>query len=694
MVRRKNNVILVGGIVLAVIIVFALLFVGVQFATVGSSGLTVVSVSPASVISNDADLAQANFIVNTVANGNSQSLVGSLTPSEFASKTFNKFSSDFPLSFGVSGVKETLVYSIRNDKIPLSKFSLSSNDCAKRVLGICYSDAPACGVGSCSGSSGSCLIGSGTIKSKVTGSVWKRYCVYENQIGTVGQVRDTPDTSFSANLFVSVNGQDKVQRISSKTNPTVVFKDAQGSFLAQASWTGSLITGNAPPSGNDYGAYFLNVNTRWKLAAIQDVSTYESQLESVRNLIKSQTNVLVAQEDGLTAEGTIEKTMSGYFSNHNALVDRIMSQDLNVKCTQQGDNGCGSNFPFGSADKGTITVQTANSITYPQIIWLVKASWIGVRIPVGEPDIVSASCPAFNAQAGQDASGDVKVAIKNVGSAEGTFTVSVSDCAPFQQTSNFVSTGTVGVGSQVTVDVPMNSGVVNQEVSKNCVVRVASQDGSNSDTASVTCSLKLAQVCSPTSVRVAGNCIYKCSADGSSDELQKCCQIVNAAGNDCEKVECIKESDCSEGFSCKNNACVQTPCSGDSCPVQCTEDKQCPQGNECRANKCVKIEKEKDTCSFNIFKPLDFFSCKADEFLLPFKVAAILLLVLIVPFITLYFFKSFRLAGKQSGMVGYVVGLVIAGILSVLLWFYLLVGILIFVFYTALMGVLAKLGRK
>ncbi|HEX9308833.1 MAG TPA: OmpA family protein [Anaeromyxobacter sp.] len=43
--------------------------------------------------------------------------------------------------------------------------------------------------------------------------------------------------------------------------------------------------------------------------------------------------------------------------------------------------------------------------------------------------------------------------------------------------------------------------------------------------------------------------------------------------------ECAADSDCKEGFVCRENKCVPKP--------QCTKDADCPEGQRCEADRCV-----------------------------------------------------------------------------------------------------------
>ncbi len=43
--------------------------------------------------------------------------------------------------------------------------------------------------------------------------------------------------------------------------------------------------------------------------------------------------------------------------------------------------------------------------------------------------------------------------------------------------------------------------------------------------------------------------------------------------------ECAADSDCKEGFVCRENKCVPKP--------QCTKDADCPEGQRCEAERCV-----------------------------------------------------------------------------------------------------------
>lgn len=64
--------------------------------------------------------------------------------------------------------------------------------------------------------------------------------------------------------------------------------------------------------------------------------------------------------------------------------------------------------------------------------------------------------------------------------------------------------------------------------------------------------------------------------------------------------ECSNDTQCKEGFTCKQNACVSLPqcrldtdctgglkCHADKCVPECTTDRECASGEKCAKNKCI-----------------------------------------------------------------------------------------------------------
>ena len=118
--KNKGKPLLIGILIVAAVLLVGLggyLYSGDVANTVFGQGFTVLSISPSQVISNDADLAAANFIVTTTLDGAGQSVVGRLSPTQFASETDisgTPYTPSYDFEFGAKNIKQSASYPIQS----------------------------------------------------------------------------------------------------------------------------------------------------------------------------------------------------------------------------------------------------------------------------------------------------------------------------------------------------------------------------------------------------------------------------------------------------------------------------------------------------------------------------------------------------------------------------------------------------
>ena len=106
--RNKCNLTL-----LCILIIFIITILYVRISSAETNGFTVSSIDSVPIISNNKDLAKANFTLTLIANGGGQSVVGN-----FGNETFTNILTNlvikYPLKIEIGNIKEKLTYPIIN----------------------------------------------------------------------------------------------------------------------------------------------------------------------------------------------------------------------------------------------------------------------------------------------------------------------------------------------------------------------------------------------------------------------------------------------------------------------------------------------------------------------------------------------------------------------------------------------------
>lgn len=715
---RKQNPTIIVAIILSLIFVGALAFAAlyysgiVQFSFIGN-GVTVSSISPSKVISNDADIASTNFIVSTILTGAGQSVVGSYTPDSFVatekSTSTNglSYQPSYNFEFGANNIQQTASYSILASYQQYYEYSIQKIPCVKDILGFaCSKPAPACPIGG----------NSQEIGTFATVSTQTRWCLVETPKGGFGSIQP-PSLKWSADLFMTSGNPTKsllqhldivapnIQSVSnSKSN--VDFYDGS-TYRGSAQWVGNLVTGNNPPNQANYAAVFFQDSSTWSVIPLTTYTGYNSARTALLTTIAS------VKQSGWNFLGISTTSESAIDQKLTNTLQYINSYETNIDGAKYSSQGLAT--PTGSTlGNGVINIQLSQPVINPYVVWLVRADWLGVKIPVAKPTITSVSCPTF-------VSGNVgaaTVSVRNDGSVDGSFYASVSGCDPIKMTDATTGNIPFAVGQTKTISIRLDSGssAPTSDLIKQCTITVTDANkASNTASQAVSCTVSPPQVCvasctsssqcasgdvcqDGTCTHNSNNCIVKCTSDGRGYQNVQCCtQAVLIDGKwQCKTAQCSKDTDCNAGYVCSSSVCVlapSPPCTGSTCPSQCNTNADCPQGYACLGNVCKLKQSNACVFGFSQLNPFTWLGCEIDKFLFPAKIGGIALILLLVPFITLYAFKQFNVAGKKSGLIGYVVGLAVAAILSVLLWFYLLAGIIIFFIYSIIVGLIARLVK-
>lgn len=252
----------------------------------------------------------------------------------------------------------------------------------------------------------------------------------------------------------------------------------------QASWTGSLVSGQSPPQPTDQNiiAAYDTSTGGWKTASGTAYDNYKGY---------SLLNCLSTQND-----------KSNCFNNYNTLSSNIMRGYPFI--SSGGDTATTS----GSQTNGQVTLNLPKQVQFPVITMRIKADLIGINIPVGKPKIISLTSSDF--QTGQ--TGIINALVQNVGNAQGSFDVSASCSSGFSQYGNSIRVS-LQPGETQNVYLPISSNTVG-DLQGTCSVKV---NDVNNPTVSVMSSVGVSSsaivICQEGDSRISGNQIQQCQSN-------------------------------------------------------------------------------------------------------------------------------------------------------------------------------------
>lgn len=488
----KNKIITIMVMFIGLILVNVSGCIDISPASLYGDDFTINSISPTQVISNDADLNTANFIVSATANGGGQSIVGTFDAAEF--KEWSGYEITYPLSINIANVGETFIYPIRNDGTPLYKLR------AVKVNRESYWTGA-----SCTGSDAwKCFDLYDTPDQYGLGNdaIVK---VYRDEVGAVGSF-DNPSIKWFGDITMTVQGTAITQKFDSATAQSLDFYSG-GEWKGTARWTGSLISGNPVPSQDLYKAVYLKSRSSWTVSAYKYYDEYKSATFSP---LKTK-QFCLPDNSNCFYESDITTPITAY----NSKVDVLTAQ--NDKITYTGVTGTSFQQTIsGGEQNGNVISSSTFAVGYPVFQFIVKAKSLGVLIPVGKPQITSVSAPTFSSG---DNTGTVTVTFKNIGTVTASFTASISQInSPFYQQGTATPIS-VSPGASGTISLMIGHGTAVSGSVTGTVKVYDTNKPSNYDEKPFTTSMTEPKTCTPGSFDVRGNIVYKCKSDGTGYEL-------------------------------------------------------------------------------------------------------------------------------------------------------------------------------
>jgi|GEM_PF-5585957 len=525
-------------IILGVLILIGVI-AGIFYATgtlnvaIGGEGLTIKSMSSnVNIISQDTDLSGIWWLISAYTGGG-QSISGTLTPEQ--TKQLTSYQTKYPLEIKVSALNEKINYEIQNTGTQIYYYldTVVKSSCACGESCVLHPNAQACPSGT---DYESPFTGSGNLWFTYT---CERHCFKKTQVGVLGTVAPT-NVKGDVSITLTANGESITKTI--ETGSSADFVSNSKGLIAQVQYPANGWTGNYPEdTSNFYAMYDVYAGkNQWTLTSKQRYTDYVSQRAVFESFIQS---MQVVKYPGSTAKIQYQNALADLENKRGALntqVNGLRNDDLSITQNQVWGNRNDQN-------NGKIVLDTVGQLTVADLVFKVRADWLGIVINVGKPAIVSKSCQTFKA-------GDtskITLQVKNIGGADGNFVPSVT-CNNIKQTYN-INSISINKDETKSIEIPIDAGnfAPTSTTSDTCQIRVEEYNKpSNFATSSVSCSIETPALCVEGEIDTSGNCIKKC-VNGKPTQL-KCCETGESLLLDPNKI-----NDEFGGYYCYKGGCAE-----------------------------------------------------------------------------------------------------------------------------------------
>ena len=475
-------------------------------------GFTVTSVSLANILHPGQSASQTQWLITVVLNGGGQSLVGSLGNSTI---NYQGFTSAYPLQLSGSTNPEQAFYQIYNtNPTPIYSYSAQSEiGSLSTLLGVVTgaTAAPNCPQSMQSGSYTGTYVSEKDFDTQgwlYGATIIDRVCIYQNIVGYEALISGTPNIQSSSTLLLTANGKQELLNISysqqSATSPD---------GLVQANWVGSLVTGNAAPGGNLYVAISNPQQNTWNVQSASSYTAYSTGLSSTQSQLSPATYTptsipstcfSIAQNiTTLTPTNVgnclLNNIVAPEFATNNQYAQTLLSSGVQIGNSQ-------TQYTSNYNDQSAFVVTLNNNFVNNQEVTLrINGAFIGVVIPEGTPKIISATSSPFNS----GNNGTIIVNVENVGTAQGSFYTSLSNCSGITTTSS--TKYAVSPGQTQQINVPIYTSGATQTINEQCTVTVTDYNGGGSSSSIVNVQAKPANQCNPNTSLVEGDYICPCT---------------------------------------------------------------------------------------------------------------------------------------------------------------------------------------
>ncbi len=410
------------------------------------------------------------WLMTVVANGQGNSFQGNFDHKDIQSN--GKISkADFSVTVSID--QNFATYDIRNDYDPIYRFETAnigfyafSNDadrtCANNANGREYA-----GVAK----------PQGTLNS---------YCIYKTRDAYKGTLSQGSQF-FNALIMVTRYGALPTEDKKININNIATTAQALPEGIGQVSWIGSLVTGQALPQPSDQDIIALwNNQKTWITASRSSFDTWRAKANNYQNCVVGN-----------------EPTFLSCIADINSWESQVLQGK------QFTIAGGGTATTAGIVDSGQLKITLPNLYTLPILTFRIRADWLGITVPNGIPQIVSAQMLS-KLKTGEV--GVAEVVVKNVGDGMGAFDVS-SSCDQGASAQSVPVRINVDVG-QVGSAFIKTTGSATQMTTVVCTVTVLDVNSLQKVTSSYMVTVDPLAVCQDGIKRTTGNLVQECKNGG------------------------------------------------------------------------------------------------------------------------------------------------------------------------------------
>lgn len=452
---------------------------------------------------NDPILNGDVWAISVVPLGMSQWIEGSSTGGTIPSDDIQDegYAADRNLRIDITNHEQKCSYPIETDYTARPIYNFGGQLYGKTIFGSC--DIPAI--------TEDCRQYGKVLAIGAIGSSFNCGCFYGSITSAqVATIPDEADRLYDTEVRISNGVSEYVEHINNWDSGFAQFGDVayvQGIDLS---------SGLSCPSGNQYRA--IGVGSNWKLISDSNYDTYKNLYENY--------------------------FLSGGFPVVS--VDHFWDiiSDLNAysSIAQSEQTWCKSGYGCAEYSSGSYQFTPDKSVSNPIIQFYVKADWLGVIQPEGQPDI---TCIDTTKNIG-GSGGSLRFSVENIGSGRGTAEVSASCQYPVQQDGGSINLF-LQPGESRESALGITTSKVENSVTVNCQLkaRILSKE----DACNVQVTVNPDVVCTPGEKTCRQNGVQECNPSGTGwTVLQQCagaevCQFVSGEPT-CVSNEC---TDCLPG---------------------------------------------------------------------------------------------------------------------------------------------------
>ena len=486
---------------------FAIILMTMLLAVSSASALVVLSMEQVSISSNSAQVSGEQWVLEVVLGQMNDKIEGYIEAEDIRATDdgVEKFA-EKNLYLDAEITEKACTYHLDSSGNPILSLSQS------QMTGWPFNDDD------------ECFDSGGWIYSKESGELNGR-CIYSTVKG-INALVDFTGYQTAARLDLTINGQTESATINNFDNPDV----SLGS-RAHADWIGNLVSGDACEDARDKGIMAIMSSNGNKLTGENEYDQYNSY-ESSGFMNDLDAMWACMGSDFCSTDDTTQRIVDK-FNNFGTAALRektFRSTEGNVAVVSGND----------------VRIELDKAIQFPDVRLRIRASWLGIVIPVGEPEVVRVEADDFI----EGQTGYLKVTVRNSGDYEGSFSLE-AQCDDNIEVVGSVNQFRLDAGESDIINIPVKSiKDVSSSESDRCEVILTERTSDETDSKTVTMTVNQQTFCESGDQKCEGSQAYKCDNNGQWEP--------DAGNDDGCVISCTTDADCDDGDDTTIDACVSS----------------------------------------------------------------------------------------------------------------------------------------